>query len=63
MYGVSGDGMRSGPADQGSGNNAIGGTPCSSSSGEAAPHVRQRVEWTSPEAPTVWLAIEWHFNA
>jgi cupin 2 domain-containing protein len=23
------------------------------------PHVRHRVEWTSPDEPTVWLAIYW----
>jgi cupin 2 domain-containing protein len=23
------------------------------------PHVRHRVEWTSPDGPTVWLTIHW----
>jgi cupin 2 domain-containing protein len=27
------------------------------------PHVRHRVEWTSPDEPTVWLAIHWQPDA
>jgi cupin 2 domain-containing protein len=28
-----------------------------------APHVRHRVEWTSPNEPTIWLAIHWQPDA
>lgn len=26
---------------------------------EIPPHVRHRVEWTDPDRPTVWLAVNW----
>ena len=30
---------------------------------ELPAHVRHRVEWTDPDAPTVWLAVHWKDGA